>query len=154
MKKVQQLTLFYDEEAEIEQQKMAVALASLLPMIRSTMNRVAESHPLLSRDLIADRMSDISRSSGVKLSRGNAKSVKTASLAKWLAPEDREHPPGILALAAFIMATGDIRPLMPLLNALGLEVMTEEDKKFRDYGKAVIETKKAQKKKHQLEADL
>jgi hypothetical protein len=117
------------------------------------MNRVAENHQL-SRDLIADRMTDISRSSGVKLSRGNAKSVKTATLNKWLAPEDRDHPPSLQAVFAFMMATGDNSPLLPLLNALGLEVMTDEDKKIRDYGKAVLDSKKAQQKKKKLEADL
>lgn len=153
MKKVQQLTLFHDQNQEMEFQKMVATLASLMPMIRSSMNRVAETHEL-SRDLIADRMTDISRSSGVKLSRGNAKSVKTATLNKWLAPEDRDHPPSLQAVLAFIMATGDNSPLLPLLSALGLEVMTEEDKKFRDYGKAVINTKKAQQEKKKLEADL
>ncbi|WP_291325318.1 hypothetical protein [Desulfovibrio sp. UCD-KL4C] len=150
---MQQLTLFYEENQEMEYQKMAATLASLMPMIRSAMNRTAENHDL-SRDLIADRMTEISRSSGVKLSRGNTKSVKTDTLAKWLAPEDREHPPSLNALVAFCMATKDLSPLGPLLRALGVEIMTDEDKKYRDYGKADIAAKKAQKKKKQLEADL
>ncbi|HAS88243.1 MAG TPA: hypothetical protein DCS48_02910 [Desulfovibrio sp.] len=150
---MQQLTLFHDDNQEIEFQRLAANLASLMPMVRSSMNRVAEAHHL-SRDLIADRMTDISRSSGVKLSRGNAKSVKTATLNKWLAPEDRDHPPSLQAVIAFVMATGDNSPLMPLLSALGLEVMTDQDKKLRDYGQAVIEAKKSQKEKKKLEAGL
>lgn len=130
------------------------ALASLVPMIRAAMNRVAEEHPTLSRDLVADRMTEISQSAGVKLCRGNAKSVSAATLAKWLAPADREHPPSLLALVAFCLATRDVRPLEPLMRALGCEVMTEEDRRLRDYARAILEEKAARERKRKLEADL
>ena len=151
---MQQLTLFHDENLEIKFQKRATALASLMTMTRSSMNRVAKKHPVLSRDLIADLMTEISRSSGVKLSSTNSKRVQTATLEKWITPGERDHPPKLEAIAAFVMATGDNSPLLPLLNALGLELMTEEDKKYRDYGLAVIRTKEAQQRKKQLEAKL
>ncbi|GKT17635.1 hypothetical protein ADUPG1_004210, partial [Aduncisulcus paluster] len=85
---------------------------------------------------------------------GNAKSVKVATLNKWLAPDDRDHPPSLQAIAAFVAATGDNSPLMPLLSGFGLEVMTEDDKSFRDYGKADIAAKKAQAERKRLEAVL
>lgn len=150
---MKQFTLFHEENQEMEIQHLGASLASLMPMIRSRMNKVASNHHL-SRDLIAERMTDIARSSGIKLSRGNAKSVKTDTLNKWLAPEDRDHPPSLQAIIAFAMATGDNSPLMPLLSVLGLEVMTEEDKQFRDYGKADIAAKKAQAERKRLEAAL
>jgi hypothetical protein len=147
---VKQLSLFHecDDDAAI------AALASLLPIIRAAMARVAAEHPTLSRDLIADRMTEISRSAGVKLSRGNAKSVKTATLDKWLAPADRDHPPSLPALMAFCLATRDIRPLEPMLKAMGCEVMTAEDRKMRDYGKAILAEREAKKLQRKLEADL
>ncbi|WP_321402631.1 hypothetical protein [Maridesulfovibrio sp.] len=150
---MQQLTLFHDENREMEIQQLGASLATLMPMVRSRMNKVAASHHL-SRDLIAERMTDIARSSGVKLSRGNAKSVKTATLDKWLSPEDRDHPPSLQAIITFVMATGDNSPLMPLLSVLGLEVMTEEDKQLRDYAKADLVAEKAKAEKRRLKAVL
>jgi hypothetical protein len=147
---VKQLSLFHDSDDDAA----IAALASLVPIIRATMNRVADEHPNLSRDLIADRMTEISRSAGVKLSRGNTKSVKTATLDKWLAPADRDHPPSIVALVAFCMAAKDIRPLEPPLRAVGCAVMTAEDRKMRDYGKAILAEREAKKLKRKLEADL
>jgi hypothetical protein len=147
---VKQLSLFHESEDDAA----TAALAGLVPLIRATMARVAEEHPTLSRDLIADRMTEISRSAGVKLSRGNATSVKTTTLDKWLAPAERDHPPSLPALMAFCMATRDVRPLLPLLKAMGCEVMTPEDRKMRDYGKAILAEREAKKLKRKLEADL
>lgn len=147
---MQQYSLFHTASGHQE----VAALASLLPLVRAAMNLAAEEHPSLSRDLIADRMTELSRQAGVKLTSGNAKGVKTATLDKWVAPSDLEHPPSLLALVAFCMATGDLRPMEPLLAALGCEVMTPEDRKLRDYGKAVLAERKAKKQKRKLEVDL
>ncbi|XPV77654.1 MAG: hypothetical protein ACNI27_06985 [Desulfovibrio sp.] len=144
---MKQLSLFH----EPSDYKVAAALGSLLPLMKAAMNEVADNHNL-SRDLIADRMNELSRTAGIKLSSGNVKSIKTASLNKWLAPADREHPPSILALLTFCIATKSVEPLLPLLHALGCELMTEEDRKLRDYGEAILNEKEARKRKRQLEA--
>ena len=39
-------------------------------------------------------------------------------------------------------------------RALGLDIMTEEDRKLRDYGKAVLDMKTARERKRKLENDL
>jgi hypothetical protein len=147
---VRQYSLFHITDGHRE----VAVLASLLPLVRAAMNMAAEAHPTLSRDLIADRMSELARQAGVKLTSGNAKAVKTATLDKWVSRSDREHPPSITALVAFCLATGSSAPLEPLLAALGCEVMTPEDRRLRDYGKAVLAEREAKKTKRKLEADF
>ena len=73
---------------------------------------------------------------------------------KWLSPSDTSHPPSILAVVVFCKATGDHEPLRVILAACGLGVMTAEDRRFRDYGKADLEMKAARKRKKQLEEGL
>ena len=50
------------------------------------------------------------------------------------------------ALLAFCAATGDIGPLRVLARALGVDIMTEEDRHFRDLGRATEELKEARKR--------
>lgn len=99
-------------------------------------------------------MTEISRFAGVRLSAGNAKGVTAAMLEKWLNPVEREHPPTLLAVLTFCMVTNNAAPLRPLLAAMGLELMTPEDRAMRDYGKACVEERKARKRKKQLEAGI
>ena len=63
-------------------------------------------------------------------------------------------PPSILAVLAFCMATDNYTPLQVMLRAVGLDLMTPEDKRYRDYGKADLEMKAARKRKKQLEERL
>lgn len=148
--KAEQLSLFHNSNDE----KAAALLAGVLPQVRAAMHRVAGAQRFLSREMIADRMSEISRFAGVRLSAGNAKSVTSATLEKWLNPADREHPPTLLAVLTFCMATNDPAPLRPVLAAMGLELMTPEDKTMRDYGRACVEEREARKRKKQLEAGI
>ena len=53
-----------------------------------------------------------------------------------------------------VTRSGDHEPLRVILAACGLDVMTPEDRKFRDYGKADLEMKAARKRKRQLEEGL
>ncbi|MFW5490400.1 MAG: hypothetical protein ACNI3A_18585 [Desulfovibrio sp.] len=146
MRRATQLSLFDDDHA-------AASLASLLPLVRSAMSSVAGGSSL-SRDQIADRLTEVARAAGISISRGNAKSVKTATLEKWLSPAAREHPPSLTALVAFCLVTRDVRPLEPILATLGCSIMTKEDRKLRDYGAAILAEREAKKKKRQLEAEL
>ncbi len=140
---------------QVEDEHAAVAaLASTMSLVRAAMNRVAEEHPTLSRDLIADLMTEMSRSAGVKLTKGNTKNIKLATLEKWLSPTDRDHPPNILTLVAYCLATKSIEPIRPLLKVLGCEVMTPEDRRYRDYGKAIQAKRATMKEIKKLEAEL
>ncbi|MBC15441.1 MAG: hypothetical protein CL942_00155 [Desulfovibrio sp.] len=148
--RAEQLSLFHEKDDHAA----VAALAGILPMVRAAMNSVAEEHPILSRDLIADQITELSRMAGVKLTQGNAKGVKPATIEKWLAPGDREHPPSIAALVAFCLITKSVKPLEPLLSAMGCEVMTEEDRRKRDYADAILAEREARKNKKKLEAEF
>ncbi|KAF1073587.1 hypothetical protein ACQ0P8_04205 [Halodesulfovibrio aestuarii] len=136
------------------QDEQVAKLAGVMPQVRANMNSVMKERPNLSRDQLADELTEISRAAGILLSTRNAKCVSRAMLDKWLQPAAREHPPPILAVVAFCMATGDISPLLPILQAVGCEIMSEEDKKLRDYAQAVLSERDAKKRKKQLEAQL
>lgn len=104
--------------------------------------------------MLTDRLNEIAQRAGIKLTGGNTLSISKATLDKWLAPSDTSHPPSILALLAFCRATDNVEPFRVAARALGLDLMTEEDKKLRDYGAAVLEMKAARQRKRRLEEDL
>lgn len=141
---MRQLTLF-DDAPE--------TLSGVMPAIRAAMNRVAGADPE-GRKRIVDRINAIAPHAGVRLTQGNTKAISKDLLDKWLAPHDREHTPSLMAVVVFCRATKDIAPLRVMLKALGLDVMTEADKRQRDYGLACIEEKAARKRKKILEDSL
>jgi hypothetical protein len=138
----------------VTQDEQVARLAGVMPQIRANMNRVMKEQPNLSRDQLADELTEISRAAGIQLSTRNARSVTRAMVDKWLQPAAQEHPPPILAVVSFCMATGDISPLQPILQAVGCEIMSEEDKKLRDYATAVLSEREAKRRVKQLEAQL
>lgn len=145
---VKQLSLF-DED------RKASDLASAMQLVRSSMNRVArEQEGAVSRDHIADRMTDLASVAGVSLAKGRTKRVTREILDKWLTPSDQGHPPSLLAVLAFCQITEDNSPILPLVNALGCSLMTEEDRRLRDYARAIISERNARRKKKKLEAEL
>jgi len=139
-----QLSLFHNDQA---------ALAGLVPGLRAAMNRSAGADPA-GRKLLVDRINDIARQAGLRLTTGNAQSISKDTLDKWLSPGDRDHTPSIIALVVFCAATGDHAPLQMLLRALGLDVMTAEDRTQRDYGRACLAEREARRKKKMLEVGI
>ena len=127
----------------------AVRLSGVMAAIKTAMRDAAGAPEGEGRKMLADRLNEIAQRAGIKLTGGNTLSISKATLDKWLAPSDTSHPPSILALLAFCRATGNVEP-----QALGLDLMTEEDKKLRDYGAAVLEMKAARQRKRRLEEDL
>lgn len=125
-------------------------LSGLLPAMRAAMNR-AVGEDEAGRKLLVDRLNAVAQAAGVRLTSGNAKVISKDTLDKWLNPNDRDHTPGILAVAALCVATRDTGPLRVLLKAVGLDVMTEEDRRLRDYGRACLAEREARKQKRKLE---
>lgn len=125
-------------------------LSGLLPAMRAAMSRAAGEDEA-GRKLLVDRLNAVAQAAGVRLTSGNAKVISKDTLDKWLNPNDRDHTPGILAVAALCVATKDMGPLRVLLRAIGLDVMTEEDRKLRDYGRACLAEREARKQKRKLE---
>jgi len=142
-----QLSLFQGDSQDFNQ------LAGLIPTIRSAMNRAAGEDEA-GRKLLVDKINFIATSAGVHLTSGNVKAISKDTLDKWLAPSDRDHTPSLLATVVFCAATGDHAPLQMMLNALGLDVMTNEDRMFRDYGKACKTVREASKRKKMLEDSI
>ncbi|MBU1231177.1 MAG: hypothetical protein KKA55_11320 [Proteobacteria bacterium] len=141
---MQQHSLFKDDHG---------ALAGLVPAMRAAMNRAAGADAA-GRKLLVDRINDIARQAGLRLTTGNAQSISKDTLDKWLAPGDRDHTPSLLAVVVFCAATGDHAPLQMMLRALNLDVMTAEDRKQRDYGRACLAERDARKRKKMLEVSI
>lgn len=138
---MRQVSLFDDDHGR---------LSGLVPAMRAAMNRAAGEDED-GRKLLVDRINAVARDAGVRLTSGNTKAISKDTLDKWLNPNDRDHTPGILAVAAFCRATRDPSALRVLLGVLGLDVMTEEDRKLRDYGRACLTERAARKRKKMLE---
>lgn len=138
-----QLSLFDDAQ-----------LAGALPAIKAAMRAVAGAPEGNGRKLLPDKINAVASASGVRLTAGNARSISKDTVDKWLNPSDESHPPSILAVLAFYLATNDPAPLRAMLKSVGLDVMTEEDRRFRDLGKLDAEMKAARKKKRLLESEI
>lgn len=138
---MRQASLFDDDHGK---------LSGLVPAIRAAMNRAAGEDED-GRKRLVDRINAVAKDAGIRLTAGSAKVISKDTLDKWLNPNDRDHTPGILAMAAFCRATKDAGPLRVLLRALGLDVMTDEDRKLRDYGRACLTEREARKRKKMLE---
>lgn len=129
-------------------------LAGVMAEIRAAMRAVAGSPDGAGRKALPDKINGVAAVSGLKLTGGNARSISKDTLDKWLSPSDESHPPSIAALLAFVVATGDPAPLRAMLRAVGLDVMTAEDRRYRDIGKLDAEMKAARKRRKALEAEL
>lgn len=132
----------------------ATRLAGVMAAIRAAMRAAAGVPDGEGRKVLPDKLNALARQAGISLTAGNQKSVSKDTVDKWLSPSDTSRPPSILALLTFCRATGSVEPLRMAARALGLDIMTEEDRKLRDYGKAVLDMKTARERKRKLENDL
>ncbi len=128
-------------------------LSGLVPAMRAAMNRAAGEDEAGRKQLV-DRLNAVARDAGIRLTAGNAKAISKDTLDKWLNPNDRDHTPSVAAVVAFCCATRDPAPLRVLLRVLGLDLMTEEDRKLRDYGRACLAEREARKTKKRLEEQV
>ena len=141
----------------VTRDEQAAKVAAMMPLIRAAMNRVAKQKGALSRDHIADALTEFSQFPDLRLSRTNGKnaqSVSKASLDKWLQPSDREHAPSLEAVVAFCLITGSIEPLRPIFDTLGVRLMSKDEELVYEFGKATLAEREAKKRKRQLEAML
>lgn len=129
-------------------------LSGVMAAVRGSMRDVAGAEDSEGRKLLVERINEIAQLARIKLTGGNASAVSKATLDKWLSPSDHSHQPSLLALLAFCKATNSLEPLRMLTRALGVDIMTPEDRKLRDYGKAVLDEKEARQRKQKLEKEL
>ncbi len=126
------------------------ALAHVMPGVRAAMRQIAGSRESEGRKALVDKLNQIASEAEIKLTGGNSKSISKDLLDKWLSPSDSSHPPSLLAILAFCRATDNPAPLQIILRAVGLDVMTDEDRKFRDYGRAVWEAEEAARNRKRI----
>lgn len=99
------------------------------------------------------RARELAEAEGVNLSGGNG-GLSQSILDKWLNPNTLSYMPDYESLIILCRVLGDARAIQPFLEALGLEVMNPEDRKFRDLGKLETELKCLRKKKRQIEESV
>ena len=104
------------------------ALAHVMPDVRAAMRQIAGSKESEGRKALGDKLNQIAAEAEIKLTGGNSKSISKDLLDKWLSPSASSHPPRLLALLAFCRATDNPAPLRIILHAVGLDVMTDEDR--------------------------
>ena len=126
------------------------ALAHVMPDVRAAMRQIAGSRESEGRKALVDKLNQLASEAEIKLTGGNSKSISKDLLDKWLSPSDSSHPPSLLAILAFCRATDNPAPLQIILRAVGLDVMTDEDRKFRDYGRAVWEAEEAARNRKRI----
>lgn len=126
------------------------ALAHVMPDVRAAMRQIAGSRESEGRKALVDKINQIAAEAEIKLTGGNSKSISKDLLDKWLSPSDASHPPSLLAILAFCRATDNPAPLQIILRAVGLDVMTNDDRKFRDYGRAVWEAEEAARNRKRI----
>lgn len=132
----------------------ATRLAGVMASIRAAMRAAAGAPESEGRKALPDKLNALARQAGIKLTAGNQKGISKDTLDKWLSPSDTSHTPSLLAVLTFCIATGDMGPLRVTAQALGLDLMTEDDRKLRDYGRAVLDMRAARERKRKLENDL
>lgn len=129
-------------------------LHGVLPAVKEAMRAILGPEGTENRKSIVGKMNAFASQAQAPLTGGNVKSLSLDMLNKILSPSDRSHPPSLLFVLIFCKAANDFEPLRIIVNAAGFELMGEEDRRYRDYGKATIEEKAARKKKRQLEERL
>ena len=140
------LSLFDTPEARV---------LGLLHSIKAAMQQAAAAagDGRLSREQIADRMQEVAKRAGVRLTaRGDGNFLTT--LEKWLNPKDSEHVPTLVGFSIFCLVTGSTEPLAALAQVAGVGLMGEQDRRLRDYGLACYEERELRRRKRKLEEKL
>jgi hypothetical protein len=131
-----------------------LSLAGVLPSVKAEMRRILGPEGGENRKEFVDKLNAISARSQVPLTGGNVKVISKDTLDKIVSPSDTSHPPSTLFMLAFCQAANDYEPLRVVVRAAGFELMSEEDRRIRDYGRAILEEKAARKRKRLLEERL
>ncbi len=139
----QQLSLFDNLSFRVSGVKRAMKYA---------LNRAA-AESKLSREEILIKANEVAAMEGVNLSGGNG-GLSLSMLDKWFNADAQSYMPGYEALIILCRVLGDTRAILPFLEALGLEVMGPEDRKYRDLGKAETEMECLRKKKRLIKESL
>ena len=143
-KRLQQLSLLDD----------FIDLSALFPLVKADMRRILGPDGDENRKSFVGKLNKTAARCGVKLTSGNSKELSLDMLNKMLSPSDTSHPLTLLFILVFCIAAKDFAPLRRVVRAVGLDIMTEEDRKFRDFGRAIRKERLAKKEAKDIEAKL
>lgn len=114
--------------------------ASLNPMPElKRMMRLAIKGAGLSREEVADRMSDLAEVEGM------GRDISFDAFQSWLKNEDNRHIP-IELLPIFCKATGSLLPFQAFISPLGATIVLEKDLAALELGQAILMKRKASQK--------
>ncbi len=130
-------------------------VAGLLPSVKAAMQRALNAvTPPLSREQLVDRMNEIARIAGAKITSDKSRALTLATLEKWLSPNDAEHFPSLPALEIFMIAVNSRAPLDVLAAVHGFRLIGPEEVKVLEYGKARLASKRAGDALRRLEREI
>ncbi len=130
-------------------------VAGLLPSVKAAMQRALNAvPPPLSREQLVDRMNELAKQSGAKITADKSRTLSVATLEKWLSTSDLDHFPTLPALEIFMIAVGSRAPLDVLASIHGYRLISPEDVKILEYGKARLASKRAGDKLRRLEREI
>jgi hypothetical protein len=106
------------------------------------------------RDEILNRMNDLADRYGVRLMKGNGKTLTMTTFEKWLNVGAMEHIPPINSLVIFCATIGDNRTMHVAMQPLGAAVIDENDAILLQWAKEYQRAKVARQKMKKLESEL
>lgn len=121
---------------------------------RSTRRHAAGAPDSVGRKGLVDKINLITTEAEIRLTGGQGTSISKDTLDKWLSPSDTSHPPSVLAVLVFCRACDNFDALRVIVQAVGMDLMTPEDRRLRDYAEADLKMKEARKRKRRLEEGL
>ena len=120
--------------------------------ISEAMWQAAKESPM-SREQIVDRMNEIARNQGKKLTGGNAKTLSVSLFEKWLNPAEM-HSPSHYALGVFVRVTGNTAPLEAQTAPHGYRVITDFDAKILRMKQIEIQRARLAKEERELKREM
>jgi hypothetical protein len=130
-------------------------VAGLLPSVKAAMQRALNAvTPPMSREQLVDRMNELAKQSGAKITADKSRTLSVATVEKWLSTSDLEHFPTLPALEIFMIAVGNRAPLDVLASLHGCRLISPEDVKVLEYGRARLASKRAGDKLRRLEKEI
>lgn len=127
----------------------------LVPVLKASMQRaLAAATPSLSRAQLVDRMNDIARQQGIKITAGRSRVLTESIVEKWLAPNDMDDVPPLAALEIFMLAVGSFEPLKVWAEFNGCMLVSPDEIPVLMYGKEKLEAKERARRLKRLEEEI
>lgn len=108
----------------------------------------------MSRPEFLDLVNQLADRFGVRLVKGQGRSLTMATFEKWLNPNNKDNFPRYSAITIICEVGGSIAPLQVLAKPVGAMVIDEQDARLLRWAKEYQMVKEAKKKMRKLEAEF